>query len=838
MGPTRKKQTGKTPVKDRGFRTLKILRRDIVLMKSKKLFAILTLMAFMMTLLPMAAFAAYDADANHHASKVDVDTDTADADNDDEAELNVYLFKSNGAPVEGKQTIYVFSERGEIDLVYYENSKGEKIEAPKVLSVDKATDKYEKDTVLSYEITVEDGDEDIYIRSSVVGSAKIAVALNPNVKAYWDGKDDYEGTNDIRLIGSPEVTFVTAEPQELEFYKAEGKGSAQTATPANLGHDGTDKKDPITFADKDTPMANGIEYYELYVRSFTDKNKVVPAKGEEVEFSCSSSDVRFSSDTDETDSFGVASTKIYATKTGVYKISVECGDADKDFYVRFGAPELYSVELASAPDPKIALDDSTATVKLRLFDAQGQELDVDDTEGAKKIFSGKVDGSEADEKDDIDVDVITAPKDKDEEDFKYDVTADAGLLKIVISDDKSSKGFKEEGTYEFKFSLSSGRYVTTKFEVVEQGEVVRLSLEYDQSNLPLEGTSSKPTVKRYDADDVSVELGDNHSDITFSVNKIAVLHKDFRDINDSGRVTKEVEDGEDEVLAKGQFMVTDDDAYVGEELVITAVDTDNDLTASYTITIGNVVNGFEVSEGAAEVGKDAEVTVQLIDENGNKVAFGDDVSTVDFDSYVLSKPAGAAVSCDEVSGFSTDLIEDGFSTVRIKSNKAGEAKVQFVLTAKNKNTGNDTVYTGTATAKFGAAVDNTLGAKAVTMFIGNTGYVQDGAVKTTDVAPFINPENNRTYVAVRPLGEAFGAEVDYDNTTKTATFTRPDMVVSITIGSNVITKVADGVTTTTEIDAPAFIKDGRTVLPFRAVGEAFGYKVNYDANTRAVSFTK
>lgn len=810
-------------------------------MKSKKLFAILTLMAFMMTLLPMAAFAAFTEDTSeqvsYHASDVDVDTETADADGDDEAELNVYLFKSNGAPCEGNHYVYVFSEREEIDTIYYESGNSGKLAAEPVYydsSVHPGLGTSYDNKVMSYKVPVEAGDADIYIKTSVVGSPKIAVALESGVRAYWDGKDGYDTSSEIGLIGAPEVTFTTAEPKAVEFYKVSGKGGeAATAAELALDGNGTKKTDPITFkGGTDTPMANGIQYYELYVRAYTDTNKEVPAKDEEVEFSCSSSDVRFSDEIDETDSFGVASTKIYATKTGIYKISVECGDADEDFYVQFGTPELYNIEIATAPDAKIALDDSKATVKFRLYDAQGQEMDVE-TSDIPTTF----DGSTSNDDDAIDVDVITAPDDKDEDDFAYTVSADGGLLKVQITDDKGGKkGFEDEGTYEFKFSLNSGRYVIVKFDVVEQGDIVRLSLEYDEENLPLEGVSKTPTIKRYDADDVSVEVDSEDSDLTYSVNKVAMLHKDARNINDA-REAKDTNKIPSD-LKKGQLFITDDDDYVGEELVITVVDTDNDLTASYTMEIGNIVNGFEVTDGAAEVGKAATVTVQLVDENGNKVAFGDEVGSVDFDSYVISKPAGANVSCDEASGFSKDLKEKGNATVDIKSNKAGEVKVQFVIKAPKTDGSAETTYTGVATAKFGAAVDTTLGAKAVTMFIGNTGYVQDGAVKTTDVAPFINPENNRTYVAVRALGEAFGAEADWDNTTKTATFTRPDMVVSITVGSNVITKVADGVTTTTEIDAPAFIKDGRTVLPFRAVGEAFGYKVGYDANTKAVSFTK
>jgi hypothetical protein len=120
------------------------------------------------------------------------------------------------------------------------------------------------------------------------------------------------------------------------------------------------------------------------------------------------------------------------------------------------------------------------------------------------------------------------------------------------------------------------------------------------------------------------------------------------------------------------------------------------------------------------------------------------------------------------------------------------------------------------------------------MFIGATGFTKDGAPGVTDVAPFI--QDGRTFVAVRPVADAFGAEIGWDEATQTVTLTRSDITVTIVIGSNTITVVQDGVTSTVTADVAAMIKDGRTVLPFRAVGEAFGATVNYDAATQSVSY--
>lgn len=128
------------------------------------------------------------------------------------------------------------------------------------------------------------------------------------------------------------------------------------------------------------------------------------------------------------------------------------------------------------------------------------------------------------------------------------------------------------------------------------------------------------------------------------------------------------------------------------------------------------------------------------------------------------------------------------------------------------------------------------GSKAVSMVIGSTIYQADGKSRVTDLAPFI--KDNRTFVAVRPAAEAFGAAINWNESSRTVTLTRPDITVVIAVGSQTIIVVKDGATTAFLADVPPFIQGNRTVLPIRAVGEAFGATVNYDAVARVVCFTQ
>lgn len=123
------------------------------------------------------------------------------------------------------------------------------------------------------------------------------------------------------------------------------------------------------------------------------------------------------------------------------------------------------------------------------------------------------------------------------------------------------------------------------------------------------------------------------------------------------------------------------------------------------------------------------------------------------------------------------------------------------------------------------------GAKRVDFFIGKTTYNIDGRTESMDVAPFI--EGGRTFIPVRFIAEALGADVDYTVDGKgyvdTVTLTRKDRVVDLAIGEFFL-EVRDGKTdevASVEMDVAAFIRDGRTFLPFRFIAEAFQADVDY-----------
>ena len=92
-------------------------------------------------------------------------------------------------------------------------------------------------------------------------------------------------------------------------------------------------------------------------------------------------------------------------------------------------------------------------------------------------------------------------------------------------------------------------------------------------------------------------------------------------------------------------------------------------------------------------------------------------------------------------------------------------------------------------------------------------YVNGTEIKC-DAAPYA--QNGRTFIPMRFAAEPLGADVKWDNTTKTATFIKDNNTVKVTVGST--TAYING--EAKQLDAPAANKSGRIFVPIRFVSEA------------------
>lgn len=91
-------------------------------------------------------------------------------------------------------------------------------------------------------------------------------------------------------------------------------------------------------------------------------------------------------------------------------------------------------------------------------------------------------------------------------------------------------------------------------------------------------------------------------------------------------------------------------------------------------------------------------------------------------------------------------------------------------------------------------------------------------------------QDGRTLVPLRAIFEAMGASVEWNDSTKTVKAVRGADTVELTIGSNIMKKNSQDIA----LDVTAQIVNGRTLVPARAVAEAFGANVDWDSNTKTV----
>ena len=95
--------------------------------------------------------------------------------------------------------------------------------------------------------------------------------------------------------------------------------------------------------------------------------------------------------------------------------------------------------------------------------------------------------------------------------------------------------------------------------------------------------------------------------------------------------------------------------------------------------------------------------------------------------------------------------------------------------------------------------------------------------------PFVD-QTNRTQVPFRSTMESFGCVVNWDGAHQTAVAEKDGTVVEVPIGEPYIVKNGRQIAN----DTSALIKENHTYLPIRAVLEAFGASVTWDAGTQSV----
>ncbi len=141
----------------------------------------------------------------------------------------------------------------------------------------------------------------------------------------------------------------------------------------------------------------------------------------------------------------------------------------------------------------------------------------------------------------------------------------------------------------------------------------------------------------------------------------------------------------------------------------------------------------------------------------------------------------------------------------------------------------------------------------VRVTIGENYLVMDGETVEMDAAAYIQTSSNSTMVPIRFVALALGVDQDavtenaddsskiaWDATSKTATIIyaagSQQKIIQFTAGSSEM--IVDGVSITMDNGVVAEIVDGRMYVPFRALGQALGVSVSWDADTRTAIYNE
>ncbi len=789
-------------------------------MKNKKLFAILTLVCFMFTLMPVAAFADAD-DFSATASVFATATAGADLDKNEKTVAQITLKNAAGNAFTGgtSKPVYIWAEQ----------TAGQPSDAFEASVIDSKSDDYDKDVAGAAIKSVGKGVYEVSnLNSTTAGSNANEAAVselyvsflragNYTLKASLTNPLTTDEVKDIVLFGGASESYtnvvVNAAAAETELWAVKVE-HGKNATIVMDGEESADAKAAVMDGKTQLLAAQkaltvdvdavGVKTETItltvlrpeYTGAKISAYAKVPVAQYPVALDTDSSSIAIDTTSATTNHNGQVTFKLSGETEGDYKVFVTVGDIEVVVNVKVGASIANDIEVIKAPEAPVAKDtknvDYKNIIRFQVTDVNGNVIDkanigncTDSTPGAAE--APYVTLLEQPAKSDI--------KDKE---IYLDLVDGESYYTLALN---NAESFDVEGTYTAKVILDNGRSATVTWEVKKFTKPAELVLTYTQEAIELNGTAKIDELVYVDE---------------FGVKKAA---KDV-DLAAAGYAIEQF------YPANGDVKVKPDEKYVGSTITVTAVSERYDLVATANIKVTADAAELAFADKAAAVNVNNKIDVQIVDAEGNKVA-PTNADKTEIYYVVLDKPEDAKVSV--ATADESALKTAGKFTMALTSNKVGNVTVQAVLKLTT-NTGVVKYYTGTQIFAVGTEGVGDV----VVMSIGSNEIVINDEVAVIDAEPIVS--NNRTFVPFRALAEAFGATVAYDEATQSVTAELNGVTVVMTIGS--ATYTVNGVEKTADV-AP-FIKDGRTMVPVRFAAEAFGIKViptyNPDGTTADILF--
>ena len=270
------------------------------------------------------------------------------------------------------------------------------------------------------------------------------------------------------------------------------------------------------------------------------------------------------------------------------------------------------------------------------------------------------------------------------------------------------------------------------------------------------------------------------------------------------------------------------ESLLGTTITVYAQNTATKQLVTRELTVVKSYNAFTLEFDPAEgpVNEDNRVTVNVVKEDGTRAQVDGTLY-----AYIADQSNEDAKVSLEVVGNGQN-VDDGKGYINVYAD--AETTADIVVAVKDAH--NDGLYAATLEYTFGQA--DPLASRTVVMTIDSVDYVVNNNVITGDAAPYVD-DNWRTMVPIRALAEAFDAEVvwDQDDETVTINFDGGTQIV-MTVGETTYTINGEEAT----MDTEPVNTGSRVYVPIRFAAEGLGFSVtplyNADGLTASVVFQR
>lgn len=777
----------------------------------KKVVALLTLAMFVMTLLPVAAFAAPADQATPENSYVEFEYEDPTVDVNEVVTVTAYTY----ADEEQQKPQPLKDVR-----VYLKDANGNVVKNATIGKFD------EDGSIIPAEQSETGKNNGIFKFDQLTEKEKFGISVaSAGVYTLYVGqpqKNATDGTN-IAEVEYKKGRTITVNPLDEDHMTFKYVN--------NQDHDVTmDVKDDVAALEKDVLEDADFEFNGRDTFTVTGRllgkdgadNSNKPIKDAEVTLSSNKDNLKLKEETVTTDRNGEFDIEFSLDAEVNATITVAYGDLKYTIRVNAGSNELDTINttkdggyVLAGKDDKWSEKDSVLfsdAVQFELLDENGKVVEGDKLTGEPAAVKGgkhdkyvtiKKPGNSTLEEDDL---VLAWDEEEECYTLKYTgVKADA--KKDLV-----------EGEYTVTVALKSGNSATATFNVAKFGDVKDLVVK----------TYYKKGNNKKVATDKEIALGDK------LIVKVNYVDKNGLEIPADKKNLRVGADGKaiKNELADYKYQLKDNkvanESLIGTTIKVTAFDYEKYKTVVKELTVVDAYKTYSLSfdnkEGKVNV--DNNVKVSIVDENGN---VAENVKGSIY-AYVDSQSNKDAKVTIDKQKLEDEVIKKGKFNITVYANQATTADIVVGVKADN-----GAIYAGTLTYTFGE--ESIPAGTSVVMTLGSTEMiVNNQLVDMKDAAPFA--QDNRTFVPFRALGEALGAKVDYDQDAKTVTYKLGSSEIVMTLGSKDYT--VNGVKKT--MDVAPFAKDNRTYVPVRFVGEGLGFTVtgltNANGQYVAVAFTK